>query len=255
MKHFLVVPAIDPVNTDACLHTLSTEALRRVILIDNTDDGRIVDRWDDRIFASHVMGENIGVAASWNRGCRVAFDRGARFATLTSCSMRFADGGDALCRTADFAADHRQWQYGFESLNGWHLFTLGHKTWSTVGEFDEAFHPAYFEDNDYIWRMRQAGILEPVGGDRSTRRIPWVPTLEYDCVGNAMAVKACDIKIDNADLLAYYARKWGGEPGHEVFSSPFDLDHIAQRDTASGATRDWVDYRGDMEYPIAGGRT
>jgi len=37
-------------------------------------------------------------------------------------------------------------------------FLLDKDTWDKVGPFDEAFVPCYFEDNDYHYRMMQAGI-------------------------------------------------------------------------------------------------
>lgn len=252
MIHAIVIPAIDPDNTRGCLESMSKATRDRVILIDNTDDMAIAAEWRDRVHLTCADGRNRGVAASWNTGARCAFAEGASFVTVCSASMRFfRDGGEALCRVADFAAGHDQWLHGFESLNGWHLFTLGRATWDLVGEFDEAFFPAYFEDNDYIYRMRVAGILEPAGGDRSARLIPWVPTLTYECVGDAQAVKRCGIEVDLTELAAYYERKWGGPPGAEVFRTPFDVEHIRQEDTGHGSvTRSWVGYRGDMEYPI-----
>ena len=218
--HVLVIPAIHAANTRACLQSLDPDYLARVYLIDNTDARSILDEWEDRVWGWHAPMRNLGVAASWNSGCRAAFEAGAVFATLTSTSMRFADGGRALCKTADFAADHDQWLHGFESLNGWHLFTIGAETFGTVGPFEEGFWPAYYEDNDYIWRMRCAGILEPVDGDRSERLIPWVPTIDYECVQNAHAYEHCRITVDWEAHKALYMAKWGGMPGEEIHTTP-----------------------------------
>ena len=38
-------------------------------------------------------------------------------------------------------------------------FLLSLDTWSKIGSFDENFRPCYFEDNDYHYRMQQAGML------------------------------------------------------------------------------------------------
>lgn len=218
MNHLIVIPAIDPANLAACLDSMDPTVRERVMVIDNTDDGSI---WDS-VPTCQKSYRNIGVAASWNAGCRAGFEAGADFVTVCSSSMRFdPDGGVALTSTADFASAHRQWLWGFESLNGWHLFTVGRLTWERIGEFDEVFWPAYFEDNDYIWRMRCAGILPPAGPHTPDRKIPWIPTISYPCAGDALAVKSGAVTVDLAALEARYCEKWGGPPGHERWTSAY----------------------------------
>ena len=39
----------------------------------------------------------------------------------------------------------------------WSAFTIGDRIVDSVGLFDEALHPAYFEDNDYLRRCEKAG--------------------------------------------------------------------------------------------------
>lgn len=224
MSHFIVVPCIDP-DAAAEFVSLIDDTLRdRLIIIDNTPDGAVAARVNTLVGLAYVPFVNLGVAGSWNWGCREAFSQGAKFVTLASSSIRFWDGGHMLARTADLAAENSQWPYGFESMNGWHLFTLGRKTWETVGEFDEQFWPAYYEDNDYIWRMRCAGILEPAGGDRALRKIPWVGALKYGCE-DAHTIKAGLITVDLSALEARYVAKWGGKPGSETIRGHIN-DHV-----------------------------
>jgi hypothetical protein len=40
----------------------------------------------------------------------------------------------------------------------WQAFAIGDQVVNTIGLFDEALHPAYFEDNDYERRAEYAGI-------------------------------------------------------------------------------------------------
>lgn len=230
MKHYIVAPAINVENTVGFLDSLDPEIIKqRVILIDNTEHADIKAAVGGGVAVWHLPFRNIGVAASWNWGAVHALAHGATFVTLASTSMRLTpDGGRALCDIADFAADHDQWLYGFESLNGWHLITLGRKTFDEVGFFDEQFHPAYFEDNDYIHRMRLAGILEPADGDRSQRKIPWVPTLRYESMGDGLAIKS-GVHADLDANRRRYIAKWGGPPGEEL------RVHIRQEDTGHGA--------------------
>jgi hypothetical protein len=260
--HKLILPSIDFENTMACINSMHPQMRLRTIVIDNTEDADHHKTLQD----FNVRGEpmnNLGVAGSWNHGCRLAFAQGADFVTLCSASMRFGAtptqvGGLDLCRVADVAVDQKQWPWGFESMHGWHLFTLGRKTWETVGEFDEAFFPAYFEDNDYIWRMRVAGILEPRGDyfargistsdpsygrftgdwqhrvdgdvtcdhfeDFSVRKIPWIGSLQYELVEDAGALKSGLVTVDFGALTRYYVAKWGGTPGCETSLTPLAKD-------------------------------
>ena len=41
--------------------------------------------------------------------------------------------------------------------DGFNLFSVPRATAEKVGYFDENFYPAYFEDNDYVYRCRLAG--------------------------------------------------------------------------------------------------
>ena len=163
----------------------------------------------------------MGVAASWNAGVSEALIQGAEFVTLCSTSIRFTDGGEQLCDIADFCIENTQWPWGFESLNGWHLITLGAVTLELVGEFDENYYPAYYEDCDYVHRMRLAGILEPKGSDRDDRKIPWVPTLKYPC-SDAATIAAGLIAPDWEEIRDYHERKWGcRNGGEEIYTTPF----------------------------------
>lgn len=216
MNHYIVAPAINLDNATAFVDCLDPELAReRLILVDNTETGEIAVELMHRVLHVRADNRNLGVAASWNHGCRYGFAAGAYFVTIASTSVRMWDGGHGLCRTADLAAENSQWPYGFESMNGWHLFTVGYKTWAEVGEFDERFYPAYFEDNDYIWRMRCAGILEPAGGDRAHRMIPWIGALKY-ADETASAIKSGAVSVDLAAQEARYVEKWGGKPGEET---------------------------------------
>lgn len=228
-SHFIVAPAIHLGNTRGFLDSISDEIrAERIILIDNTDDDSIGIEFGGCVYAVLRQGRNSGVAHSWNAGVRIALVAGAEMVTICSTSLRFNDGAEGLCRTADLATENGQFPYGFESMNGWRCITFNKRTLVDVGPFDERFSPAYFEDNDYIWRMRCAGILEPAGGDRSLRKVPWVGALKYDVVEDAHAIKNCDIVVDFVSLREYYSSKWGGPPGEEQFTIPFDEESKVQ---------------------------
>lgn len=101
--------------------------------------------------------QNKGVAGSWNQIARHAWSRGYDWVLILNDDIilgRDADAIQALCDAEDareggprFLASHR----------GWCSFLLPRSIWDLVGEFDEGFFPAYFEDDDYTERMLRAG--------------------------------------------------------------------------------------------------
>jgi len=96
-------------------------------------------------------------------------------------------------------------------------FMVSAQMWEAVGEFDELFFPAYFEDNDYHYRMNLSGydaIVLPSAlfyhfgsgtqNEANENGQPMVPSPAFE------------------DARARYVRKWGGAPGAETFDRPYD---------------------------------
>ncbi len=103
-----------------------------------------------------------------------------------------------------------------ESQNGYSAMVFTPELLFEVGLMDENFYPAYYEDNDHRYRMKQAGIS-------------W----EYFPVKFKHAVSVTikrDPKIFAKNRMTYkengkyYIEKWGGLPGAEKYETPFDMD-------------------------------
>ena len=92
-------------------------------------------------------------------------------------------------------------------------FALNRACLESVGYFDENFHPAYFEDNDYHWRCRQ----------KKVEVRPLVTASTH--VGSATIFGNPEYRARNKDTFEenkdYYRAKWGGTPGEERWSAPF----------------------------------
>jgi GT2 family glycosyltransferase len=169
---------------------------------------------------------NRGCAGAWNEGMRKAILDGYRYAIITNDDVEFLPGTiekiyttlketDAVLVSAAQNADTPD---ATEIYEGADFFCFGVdmiKLIDTCGSFDENFFPAYFEDNDMHYRMRLAnvkGYIHPGAGARH--------------VGSA---------TQNADphnpvcpserfeqLREYFRTKWGGVPGEERFTKPFN---------------------------------
>jgi len=128
-------------------------------------------------------------------------------------TARHANHGDMFTEEVNasrLAAAVPAWQPGPD----FSCFCVGRKLFEVVGRFDERFNPCYFEDNDMHRRIQLAGYegyaVTPYWHFRSvTRRSD----------GERRAV------IDGgkfAECVKYYLAKWGGMPGKETFTTPFE---------------------------------
>jgi GT2 family glycosyltransferase len=92
------------------------------------------------------------------------------------------------------------------------VFAIHRNTYTLVGQFDEAFYPAYFEDNDYKYRLK----LKNVDSQIQTFLDPII-------YRNSMSMQKDKALasgfMKNRD---YYIAKWGGRPGEEKFDKPFN---------------------------------
>ena len=97
------------------------------------------------------MPANLGVAASWNLGIKsFPYDNRWFFA---SNDVVFKPG--ALERLCEARTDEITLSKMFPH---WHAFSVGYEAVRRLGLFDEAFFPAYFEDNDYNTRANRFGV-------------------------------------------------------------------------------------------------
>jgi GT2 family glycosyltransferase len=94
-------------------------------------------------------------------------------------------------------------------------FMIKKETIEKVGFFDEKFYPAYFEDNDYHYRINLIG-------SKAVKNLQNI----YFHFGS-MTVKNDEYTraLSNAAYRqneAYFIKKWGGKPGQETFKIPFN---------------------------------
>lgn len=99
----------------------------------------------------------------------------------------------------------------------WSMFLQKKDSLSIVGEYDGNFYPAYFEDRDYLYRMKLKGYKPFVvdgctythedGGSNTVKKIN-----ERESFGKRFA-----------ELSQYFNMKWGGMSRAEVFTKAFNL--------------------------------
>jgi hypothetical protein len=122
--------------------------VRDLVIIDNGPQFNYEPTWNNWVHKIHhiKIPHNLGVASSWNLGIKVM--PYSDYWLITGFDNEW--GGESLKQFAEISEPNR-----LVLSNGapsWTAFTVGWKVIDKVGLFDEALHPAYFEDNDYEWR-------------------------------------------------------------------------------------------------------
>jgi GT2 family glycosyltransferase len=154
---------------------------------------------------------NIGVAASWNFICRQIFKH----------------YDHAIIMNDDIYWGRKEWEvemfikgnidkHLITTPLDWCNFILSKKTFEEVGGFDEQFFPAYFEDNDYSYRMKLQG--------KSLYKVPFMLP-QVHRVSQTMESGGLEmqyIKDGFRNNKKRYVEKWGGEPECETFKTPFN---------------------------------
>lgn len=192
----------------------------RIIIVDNGDAALPSERLDFEPVQIVRSGQNIGCAAAWNQIYALA-------APLTTIIINAdcAVGQDTFERMLEPPAPAVVLAYGFS------CFRIDAEVRATIGNFDEAFFPAYFEDTDYRRRLQLAGV-EPIEWPRIVEAVVY-PGRERVTTGIIHGKYDPDgYQGWRADKLAWfwgryeankklYAEKWGGDPGHETYVVPY----------------------------------
>jgi hypothetical protein len=211
----------------------------QVLAVDNGSRSRELPIQDDpRVHYWHFQPALLSLATVWNTALDMVWGTGADHALVVNNDVRlpyriYADLLEVQqCTEAWFVSAcnvGEAWYPGMlrqssaitESLLAsrggpdfsCYLMTRECHTWF---RFDEQFIPAYHEDNDYHRRLQLAGF-----GDKIfSVPIPYLHfgsgtlrNVEHVNQGWGARFTACQ---------EYYVRKWGGLPGHETYTTPFN---------------------------------
>ncbi len=123
-----------------------------VLIIDN---GNMIDQLklpaEIKELTVLTMPANLGVASSWNLGIK-SFPHDSMW-FICSDDVEFEPGAlEAWFEASgpDRIVTAEQWPH-------YQLFSVGEDVIERVGLFDEALHPANFEDDDFEWRAAKQG--------------------------------------------------------------------------------------------------
>lgn len=152
--------------------------------------------------------ENLGVARTWNLFCKECLQQGIDVALIANDDIILYD--NAIQRIVRAVTQNKNAFVAYAGPNAFSFFALPLTVFTHVGGFDEAFWPAYFEDNDYAHRMRIMQVP-----------LMFLENQEYFHKGSATIKDYSSERLEAHHQQfrkneAYYTRKWGGPPGRET---------------------------------------
>lgn len=174
--------------------------------------------------------DNIGVSKGWNDGLRLAIDMGSEYAVVSNDDVILQRGtihkivmglNDFDLVSAMNTRDGVTYE-GYDEHPDFSCFAVKPEQFvEKFGWFDENFSPAYFEDNDMARRIIVAG--------GTYRR-----DLSAGMFHRGSITQNMDGPVVTSPMFErnryYYVRKWGGWPGSETFTSPFNDDSKTIKD-------------------------
>jgi len=152
----LIVPVLNGHNLlDEMLSSINYP-IENVIVVDN---GIKADweYWNKNPYIENLfhlpMPSNMGVPVSWNLGIKaLPF---ADYWLIVNNDIRFINNS---LKEFDEQSNAKTLLLSNGSPR-WCAFSIGSEIVESIGLFDEAIYPAYFEDTEYEWRCNQKGVL------------------------------------------------------------------------------------------------
>ena len=207
MSFCILIPTVNRKDLlmDAMYWYVSNLRDVQMIILDNGKQGIASSVDNIRVFESS---SNLGVAGSWNWLIRKAIERGhTHFLVLNDDIIlkRYSSEIKSIIESWDDMTFHRP-----RPFYNWSAFILSKTIWDKVGEFDTNFVKCFFEDNDYEYRMKLAGVT-----------INYEDALNAQVYRNSQTIEKDPLLGDYVANREYYIKKWGGLPTEEVYKTPF----------------------------------
>lgn len=187
---------------------------RRLIVVDNGRTGYEVTIPNQAQMIEYVRPEiGLGYCGGINAGIWASLHE--RWWMWTSNDIQFGPGDlDAITQMMETAQGPRI------VTTGCTWGAMNHDAFDITGFWDdENFYPIYFDDNDFSYRARLAGVdwIEYEGnivhGDQDHKASVTIKSNEKHNEANGVTF---GLNRDN------YISKWGGPPDHETFTSPWN---------------------------------
>lgn len=210
-------------NFSVCIPTINradllNEALKtyaecmpslKIYILDNGDQDIVTQNSNQVVFKSET---NLGVAESWNFLAEKSFSEGFLRVLILNDDIVLDRNENELHVRLNKYSDHEL----ILQDGTWCSFILPKVVYDLVGPFDSAFFPAYFEDNDYAYRIELNPYTE----------IKIDSILNPTTYRNSMTImKDRSLNFNFQKNQDRYKSKWGGLPEKETFKCAFNKCH------------------------------
>lgn len=148
----VIIPVLNRFDLlEECISSIDCE-VEHLLIVDNSGQYSMPTGLYDGKATVLNMPANLGVAGSWNLGIK-SFPL-APYWVIASNDIKYAPG--QLQKLADTSSP----DVVIKTSESWSSFSIGSNIVKKVGLFDENYHPAYYEDNDYEDRMDRLGLSD-----------------------------------------------------------------------------------------------
>lgn len=151
--------------------------------------------------------KNVGVGASWNQLCKKIFEKND-YALILNDDIYLGKKQEQIISLI------KKKKNGFiRATPDWCAFIISKDVYESVGEFDECFFPAYYEDKSYEYRMKLKGVVALKHPELNPSVYKSSQTIEKD-------PEIFEASKKNKKI---YFEMWGGEPKKETYTKPYNL--------------------------------
>jgi GT2 family glycosyltransferase len=212
MKFCILIPTINRKDLlmEALEHYKYDYPNTTILILDNGNQG--IEPSITKNYIVRTLSElgNLGVAGSWNYLIKEAID-------FFNYDYFLVLNDDIILKCGESAINGLIEKWGENTFHiprpfyNWSAFITNKWIFDKVGEFDENFKRCFFEDNDYNYRLKLAGV-----------NIRYSDELNAEIYRNSQTTLKEPLLGGYTENRDYYIKKWGGLPDLELYKTPFN---------------------------------
>lgn len=186
------------------LSLYETNLSKNLAILDNGKQKISISPW----YTLYESGHNLGVSGSWNFLINQFEQRECTHICLLNDDIVWHKNTYEIEQfIVENPADFYMGTYA-----AFTIFVVPLTTYKSIGPFDRIFHPAYYEDNDYVYRLRL-----------QDKTIIQHEFFDADVFRESQTLRKSPELERNEENCRHYIHKWGGPPGYETFRIPYNL--------------------------------
>jgi GT2 family glycosyltransferase len=153
----LIIPALNRFDLLRKSFDTINYPIENILVINNSGDDSmsngLIEEYPNLNIRILNLPSNMGISGSWNLGIKLY--PWVKYWMFASTDTTPSEG-----LWQEYAEKSGSDKFVFSKNAGWNMFTVGEEIVKKIGLFDEYIYPAYYEDNDYLDRMKLAGFID-----------------------------------------------------------------------------------------------